>query len=229
MLFFFSFILRAWHGSLQCKICTPVPEQIVESGRLIILILISHPCRTKRPTVIQVFLDGTSVRCSLPPSRLSEGVEYPPKNSARRPRPEIESDFYIWFLATVLFTRLNLLKHHLTVFSFFQSLSMWRRLGAEPLTPLCLLRQSTTFARSEWRRNWSGYARAHARRRLCRHRTTREIQCLFCRKYTGICQTRKNSKIDLKQYSNAMSQKVPLFPLEFSWAENSHSFHSTKQ
>ena len=108
VLFFFSFILRAWHGSLQCKICTPVPEQIVESGRLIILILISHPCRTRRPTVMQVFLDGNSVRCSLPPSRLSGGVEYPPRNSAGRPWPEIESDFYIWFLATVQFHKTKL-------------------------------------------------------------------------------------------------------------------------
>lgn len=121
------------------------------------------------------------------------------------------------------FTRLNLLKHQLTVFSFFQSLSMWRRSEAEPLTPLCPQRQSTTFARSEWRRNWSEHARALARRRLCRHRTTREIQCLFCRKYTGMCQTRTNSKIDLKQYPNAMSQKYPHFPLEFSFLKFSES------
>ena len=123
------------------------------------------------------------------------------------------------------------------LFPFFQSLSTWRRLGAEPLTPLCPLKQSTTSVRSEWRRSWSEHARAHARRHLCRHRTTRETPCLFCQKYTGACQIQTNSKQHNKQHSNAMSQKVSLFLFEFFcfWilgvviSSRNSSFYITKQ
>ena len=106
------------------------------------------------------------------------------------------------------------------MFSFFQSLLTWRRLGAEPLTPRCRQKRSTTFVRSEWRRSWSEHARAHVRKRLCKRRTTQETLCLFYRKYTGSYQILIYT---VKQHSNTMSQRVALFPFGFLFFFNSTS------
>ena len=106
------------------------------------------------------------------------------------------------------------------MFSFFQSLLTWRHLGAEPLTPRCRQKRSTTFVRSEWRKSWSEHARVHVRKRLCKRRTTQETLCLFYRKYTGSYQILIYT---VKQHSNAMSLRVALFLFGFLCFFNSTS------